>query len=117
MTSDYIWRLARTVSAKTLYRGIRTWRKDGPAERWLELLNLVGPLLLVPLGLPLRTAYLQADPRYEHVSSSLVRERCGPKGRALSAALGEGAWVGDLVPESIEPAVREAYKPDSGDVR
>lgn len=98
VTSDYIWRLARKVHGIVLYRGIRTWRKDGPPERWLELLNLIGPPLLAPLGWPLRTAYLQADPRFAHVSSSLVRKRCQ-----------QSEPISDLVPAAIAESVRRAY--------
>ena len=110
VTDDYIWRLARTVGARRLYRGIRTWRQDGPAELLLELLNLVGPPLLAPCGAPLRTAYLQADPRYAHVSSSLVRQRCSVAARGdAGEALSSSDDLSDLVPEAIEADVRRAY--------
>ena len=109
VTSDYIWRLAIKVKGAVLYKGIRTWRKDGPPERWLELLNLVGPPLLAPLGWPLRTSYLQADARYAHVSSSLVRSRCQNQSEAPSIA--------DLVPTAIEEKVRAAYGVRGGRAR
>ena len=47
---------------------------------------------------PLRTRYLQADPAYAHVSSTLLRARC------LA-----GEPIAELVPEAIEGAVRRAY--------
>ena len=97
LTDDYVWRLARAVGARVLYRGIRTWAQDGLAERQLELLNLLGPPM-VALAPPLRTAYVQADPAYAHVSSTLVRAR-----------LRGGERVDDLVPEAIAGSVAEAY--------
>jgi pantetheine-phosphate adenylyltransferase len=97
VTTDYIWRLAQRVGARVLHRGIRTWSEDGLAERWLELLNLGGPIALA-CALPLRTHFLQADPRYVHVSSSLVRKRC------LA-----GELIDDLVPSAIVPQVHQAY--------
>ena len=98
LTDDYVWRLGHAVGAAVLYRGIRTWAQDGLAERQLELLNLLGPPVLA-LKSPLRTAYVQADPAYAHVSSTLVRSR-----------LKEGERVDDLVPESIAAAVAKAYR-------
>ena len=89
--------VARKRGAKVLHRGIRSWAQDGVAERWLELQNVVGPMALA-LAPPLRTHYWQADPRYAHVSSSLVRQRC-------SAA----EAIDDLVPAAIAAEVRQAY--------
>ena len=121
-TSDYVWRLARAVGARVLYRGIRTWRTDGLAERWLELLNLIGPPLLAPLGRPLRTSFLQADPALVNLSSSEVRRRCSGLVRAtdgdssrqrLAAAVDRDAHdsqpLSGLVPDSIAEEVRRLY--------
>mmetsp|Transcript_1346 Transcript_1346/g.4698 ORF Transcript_1346/g.4698 Transcript_1346/m.4698 type:complete len:196 (+) Transcript_1346:703-1290(+) len=96
-SDDYIWRVARKHGAPLLYRGIRSWAKDGLAERWLEFLNLIGPPALA-LAPPLRTCFLEADPRYAHVSSTLIRRRC---------AAAES--VADLVPPSIADAVAKLY--------
>ena len=56
-----------------------------------------GPPALA-LAPPLRTCFLEADPRYAHVSSTLIRRRC---------AAAES--VADLVPPSIADAVVKLY--------
>lgn len=76
-----------------LYRGVRTWGKDGPSEILLALLNLIGPLLL-EARLPPSTRYIEAAPELIHVSSTLVRAR---------AAGGES--LSDLVPPAIAKKV------------
>ena len=63
-------------NAKILFRGIRTWEKDGKEERALHKLNLWGPMLLGPMKWPLPTYYLEGDPTYTSVSSTLIRDRC-----------------------------------------
>lgn len=80
-----IWQYAQSVRASTMYRGIRSWAEDGRAEKFLEFQNL---LFQVVLGgrLPIPTAFLQGDPQYASVSSTLLRKR-----------LSEGAAIDDLV--------------------
>ncbi|CAE8599034.1 unnamed protein product, partial [Polarella glacialis] len=39
--SSYVWKHAQAVGASVMYRGIRSWRQDGLAEKWLELQNLL----------------------------------------------------------------------------
>ena len=100
VTADYVWREARAVRARTLYRGVRSLAQDGVAEAVLLALNVAGPLLLGPCARPPRTRFLGADPRFAHVSSTLVREL---------AARGEN--VDHLVPHAIAARVLEAYGP------
>ena len=121
VTSDYVWRAARArCGARVLYRGVRTWRADGPAEGWLLLLNTLGPPLLGPLLPPTDTRFLGADPRYEHVSSTLVRRRAadaavggdtGDAGGAAAAAAGADAptCIDDLVLRAIAARVLRLY--------
>ena len=53
---------------------------------------------------------LLADPRYAHVSSSLVRQRCSVAARGdAGEALSSSDDLSDLVPEAIEADVRRAY--------
>ena len=76
MVSGYIWRYARTQSARLFYRGIRTWSEDGADELKLLIQNTYGPLLLGRIW-PINTVFLEGDPRYRSVSSTVVRDLCG----------------------------------------
>ena len=76
IVSGYIWRFAMKNQATILFRGIRTWEKDGIEENKLHKQNLYGPMLLGPLKWPLPTYYLEGVPEYRHVSSTLIRELC-----------------------------------------
>jgi len=96
--SGYVWRFGLKVGAIRLYRGIRSWSKDGKEEKFLELLNIFGPPLLAR-RLPIRTGYIIADPRYAHVSSTLLRKLLGT---------GDPGFE-ELVPPGSAKAVRDAY--------
>merc|ERR1712185_113310 len=63
----YIWRFAQDQNVSIMYRGIRSWSKDGAAEKWLELLNVTGQLFL-GRHWPIPTAYLFADPQLVDLS-------------------------------------------------
>eukprot|EP00578_Thalassiosira_sp_NH16_P028955 CAMPEP_0181096196 /NCGR_PEP_ID=MMETSP1071-20121207/10905_1 /TAXON_ID=35127 /ORGANISM="Thalassiosira sp., Strain NH16" /LENGTH=193 /DNA_ID=CAMNT_0023178591 /DNA_START=232 /DNA_END=813 /DNA_ORIENTATION=+ len=120
VVTGYIWRYAKTQNAALFFRGIRTWSADGPEERHLQILNSWGPLLLGPVW-PLKTIFLEGDPRYLDVSSTLVRRICadgrrrrthrrdddgGDKGGGGSNADDE---LTRLVPECVVEKVSEAY--------
>ena len=77
MVEGYIWRYAKQkgVDAKRFIRGIRSWEKDGKDERKLQILNTWGPLFLGSV-FPIKTIYIEGDPKYNHVSSTLIREIC-----------------------------------------
>ena len=116
MVEGYIWRYAKRIGATLFFRGIRSWEKDGPEERYLQILNTWGPLLYGPLAIPVPTIYIQGDPRYNHVSSTLVRTICGNDGidgnnkddddertKSTEAALSE------LVPSEVAASVAKLY--------
>mmetsp|Transcript_10497 Transcript_10497/g.11242 ORF Transcript_10497/g.11242 Transcript_10497/m.11242 type:complete len:123 (+) Transcript_10497:654-1022(+) len=75
VVDGYIWRYAKRVGATRFIRGIRSWEKDGYDERALQILNTWGPLLLGPV-FPIKTIYLEGDPHYNHISSTLIRDIC-----------------------------------------
>ncbi|MGK3737689.1 MAG: phosphopantetheine adenylyltransferase [Bacillariaceae sp.] len=75
VVEGYIWRYAKRVGATLFIRGIRSWEKDGKDERSLQILNTWGPLIL-GLVFPIKTIYLIGDPKYNHVSSTLIRDIC-----------------------------------------
>lgn len=76
VVDGYIWRYAKRVGATLFFRGIRSWEKDGNDERILQILNTWGPLLYGPLYIPIPTIYIEGDPKYNHVSSTLIRTIC-----------------------------------------
>jgi cytidyltransferase-like protein len=104
--SGYIWRYGKTRDCRTLYRGIRSWQKDGTDERALQILNTWGPLLLGPTW-PIPTHYLEGQPEYNHISSTLIRD--------LVAASGTDAAVkkelAKLVPDCVVDEVLKLYAP------
>eukprot|EP00967_Tisochrysis_lutea_P045642 scaffold55373_cov33-Tisochrysis_lutea.AAC.1 len=106
VVTGYIWRWAFQHGISKLFRGIRSWGKDGREERFLHLLNQVGPLAL-GLRWPIRTVFLQADPTFAHISSTLVREaceRCRSPGDAKLSLAG-------LVPAGMETEIWGMYCP------
>jgi phosphopantetheine adenylyltransferase len=85
------------------FRGIRSWEKDGSDETSLQILNTWGPLLLGPLFWPIPTQYLEGDPRYNHVASTLIRDLCVQNSGNIRTALTE------LVPPNIVDEVLAMY--------
>jgi len=75
VVEGYIWRYAKRVGATRFIRGIRSWEKDGHDERALQILNTWGPIFLGPV-FPIKTIYLEGDPNYNHISSTLIRDIC-----------------------------------------
>ena len=125
VVTGYIWRYARTQNAALFFRGIRTWAADGPEERQLQILNSWGPLLLGRIW-PLRTIFLEGDPRYRDVSSTRTRMICKDiRRRGGGGRRGDGANDDDdelsrsveelsrLVPRCVVDRIVEAYGTDS----
>lgn len=112
VVTGYIWRYAKTQNASLFFRGIRTWSADGPEERHLQILNSWGPLLLGPVW-PIKTIFLEGDPRYIDVSSTLVRRICADR-RQRKGQQNEAETAGDelsrLVPECVAEKVAQAYQ-------
>ena len=106
VVEGYIWRYAKKQNATLFFRGIRTWAADGAEERHLSILNSWGPLLLGPVW-PLRTIFLEGDPRYRDVSSTVVRGLCAEiKSGQLSQ---DDERLSRLIPGSVMKSVIEAY--------
>jgi len=110
VVSGYIWRHAHAHKAKYFYRGIRTWAEDGADELKLLIQNTYGPMLLGRIW-PINTIFLEGDPRYRGVSSTLVRKLCrrinssdknGEKNQALEE-------LKQLVPECVVDEVSQVY--------
>lgn len=91
--------------ANLFVRGIRTWEKDGKAERKLQILNTWGPIVLGPFWWPLPTIFLESVPTYTHVSSTLVRSMSGSDRTTLE----KEEQLATLVPASILSDVIELY--------
>lgn len=124
VVTGYIWRYARTQNATLFFRGIRTWAVDGPEERHLQILNSWGPLLLGRIW-PLKTIFLEGDPRYRDVSSTRTRAICDDVCRRRRE-LGKSDVTNDdeellrlidelskLVPHCIADKIVEAYGSNS----
>eukprot|EP00980_Cylindrotheca_fusiformis_P014494 scaffold3875_cov123-Cylindrotheca_fusiformis.AAC.14 len=103
VVEGYIWRWAKREGATVFYRGIRSWEKDGHDERALQILNTWGPLLLGPLFWPIPTIYIEGDPNYNHISSTLIREICRDGKEAAEDSL-DG-----LVPKTVAKSVSTLY--------
>jgi len=112
VVTGYIWRYARKQRASLFFRGIRTWEADGAEERNLQILNTWGPLLLGRIW-PINTLFLEGDPRFRTVSSTLIRKICTHG----QSRYGKPSEVGDcsvneltkFVPRCVADKVAEAY--------
>lgn len=101
VVSGYIWRFAKKNDATILFRGIRSWEKDGREEFQLQGLNTFGPIVLGPLWSPIPTIYLEGNPEYNHVSSTLIRSMCNGKA--------QGVLLKGLVPDHVVSIVANFY--------
>ena len=102
VVSGLIWRFAKQHGATVFFRGIRSWKKDGREERSLQILNTWGPLVLGPTW-PLPTMYLEGNPEFNHISSTLIRNLCHGEGSPPNEALSK------LVPSSVVDTVANLY--------
>mmetsp|Transcript_20689 Transcript_20689/g.26707 ORF Transcript_20689/g.26707 Transcript_20689/m.26707 type:complete len:254 (+) Transcript_20689:117-878(+) len=123
-TSDYIWR--HVPEAKIFFRGIRSWEKDGADEKKLAILNTWGPLSLGPFWWPRETFFLQGNPAYSHVSSTMIRDFCKEQAAKDSTATsttttkrgGKGKVkdpIKEFVPEIIAAKVKDLYSKSKSD--
>lgn len=95
-------------NAKILFRGIRTWEKDGKDERGLHVLNLWGPLVYGPMKWPLPTHYLEGNPKYTSLSSTLIRDRVAKRKNENNRS-NETPILSGLVPREVEKDIILAY--------
>lgn len=102
----YVWRFARAAGCRVMFRGIRSWERDGREERGLLVLNTVGPLVCGPLAWPVPTVYLEGNPEYHHVSSTLVRDLCSAGTHNNN---NERPDLSALVPGSLSERVAALY--------
>mmetsp|Transcript_29864 Transcript_29864/g.44148 ORF Transcript_29864/g.44148 Transcript_29864/m.44148 type:complete len:238 (+) Transcript_29864:235-948(+) len=109
VVSDYIWRYAKKQHPKKnliFYRGIRSWEKDGHEERALQILNTWGPMV-IGWTWPIPTRYLAGQPKYNHISSTLIRNILETTDSAVAAKKELSA----LVPDSTVEQVWKLYSP------
>jgi len=104
VVSGYIWRFAMKENASIMFRGIRSWGKDGKDEMFLHFLNLCGPIVLGPMKCPLPTYFLEGKPEYNHISSTLIRNLCAEGKRE-----GREPDLSALVPNAAARRVASAY--------
>ncbi|KAL7574922.1 hypothetical protein ACA910_010749 [Epithemia clementina (nom. ined.)] len=83
--SGYIWQ--KVPEAQIFFRGIRTWEKDGAEERILQIQNTWGPIVYGPFWFPRTTYFLEGNPKYNHISSTLIREICSDSHQQSSTSL------------------------------
>ena len=101
VVSGLIWRYAKKQGASVFFRGIRSWDKDGAEERSLQILNTWGPLLLGPTW-PLPTMFLEGNPDFNHISSTLIRNLCQEGGTPKTA-------LSSLVPLFVADSIANLY--------
>ena len=104
VVQGYIWRFAFRERVSIMFRGIRSWAKDGDEERYLHFLNTWGPMVFGPLRWPLPTQFLEGKPEYNHISSTLIRNMC-----VEAKKKGTEADLTALVPEEVADGVAKAY--------
>ena len=104
VVQGYIWRFAFREGVSIMFRGIRSWAKDGDEERYLHFLNTWGPMVFGPLRWPLPTQFLEGKPEYNHISSTLIRNMC-----VEAKKKGTEADLTALVPEGVADGVAKAY--------
>ncbi len=111
MVEGYIWRYAKRIGSTLFFRGIRSWEKDGRDERHLQILNTWGPLLYGPLTKPIPTIYIEGDPRYNHVSSTLIRTICdrSSDSNSVEQTKNTEASLSELVPAEVAGKVAKLY--------
>lgn len=117
VVDGYIWRYAKKVGATIFFRGIRSWDKDGNDERFLQILNTWGPVLYGPLFVPIPTIYIEGDPKYNHVSSTLIRTICSIDNNNSSTTeenkKSKELSLSELVPSHVAGKVAKLYSVNS----
>ena len=89
---------------------------------WLLLatclsVNTWGPLVFGPLAIPISTIYIEGDPKYNHVSSTLIRKICSGGSSSNNNKKDGGdeqirnteAALSELVPSGVAGKVANLY--------
>jgi len=87
---------------------------------WLLLVvclsvNTWGPLVFGPLAIPIPTIYIEGDPKYNHVSSTLIRKICSGSSSNNKKDGGDEqirnteAALSELVPSGVAGKVANLY--------
>ena len=109
IVSTYIWRYAKQRGCRIMYRGIRSWEKDGKEEQALHILNTWGPLVLGPTW-PIPSHYLEGQPEYNHISSTLIRTLLSNSNATQQAGRSMvKAELTKLIPEAIVDETMALY--------
>mmetsp|Transcript_16233 Transcript_16233/g.21350 ORF Transcript_16233/g.21350 Transcript_16233/m.21350 type:complete len:231 (+) Transcript_16233:171-863(+) len=98
VVTGLVWKFAKREGASLLFRGIRTWAKDGANEIILNILNTVGPVLLGPLVRPIPTVFIEGDPAFNDISSTKVRKVCS-----------NNELLVELVPPEVKESIMNMY--------
>jgi pantetheine-phosphate adenylyltransferase len=111
IVTTYIWRYAKKRGCRIMYRGIRTWEKDGKEEHALHILNTWGPLVLGPTW-PIPSRYLEGQPEYNHISSTLIRKLLLDAAQENTRPIIK-AELAKLIPEAIVDDTMALYIPNT----
>jgi len=97
-SSDFVWRTMYKRGIDIMYRGIRSWDRDWPAETFNHVMNLAGPKLFGPLQRSPYTRYVLAG-----------EDRCDLSSTKIRALVADGQSLAGLVPRAIQADVRDLY--------
>jgi pantetheine-phosphate adenylyltransferase len=107
VVTTYIWRYGKSRQCRILYRGIRSWEKDGKEEQTLHIQNTWGPLVLGRTW-PIPTIYLEGQPEYNHISSTLIRNLLKSENKQEKLLTFQNE-ISKMVPECIVDDIIEFY--------
>ena len=98
--------------ACVMYRGIRSMAKDGFEERFLHVLNLLGPVLLAAVAPP-PTVYVTA-PRSRSAGAARAPDLTTLSSSKVRALVQAKKSITGLVPPAVEEAITYLYSKDTG---
>jgi pantetheine-phosphate adenylyltransferase len=107
VVTTYIWRYGKSRQCRILYRGIRSWEKDGKEEQVLHIQNTWGPLVLGRTW-PIPTVYLEGQPEYNYISSTLIRNLLKPGSKRVTT-INRQSDISKMVPETIVDETIDLY--------
>ncbi len=101
LVEGLIWRWCARKGVGIMYRGVRSWGEDGADESKLAWQNYFYPFVLGPFTRPVDTVFLEGDPSYNHISSTVVRNLADD---------GNIEALSNLVPKVITDDVIKSYR-------